>query len=402
MSATSDSRSASDFNTAGVAQEYVTVAERPSPDLITDDPCLIRLPDGDLLATWTFRGTHGPWKTANPQRFQLARSGDDGRTWRRLNPLEINMGQPFLHQGRLYLLGNGLRRRDIIIGASDDGGESWTPFQTVAHGYFWNAPTGNAIKDGVLYRAFGTGPSENMDAGAWPGIVVVAGDLSSDLLDPKSWRLSNPLDYPGTPPGLRRPSYMPGAIPYTFDDHWLEPNVVDIRGRLSVLVRVRIATYATTNIAAVCDLEDGGGDLRLSFGEFVALPGAQNKFHIVYDEPSDLFWMVSNTATDSLNVLGHGAKLWEQKFKSGLGNERRIVLLHYSLDARNWLQAACLAITPNPLQSFHYVTPHIDGDDLLLLSRTSVRAVNQHDSDLITFHRLNQFRTLAVDLHPRL
>jgi hypothetical protein len=57
-------------------------------------------------------------------------------------------------------------------------------------------------------------------------------------------------------------------------------------------------------------------------------------------------------------------------------------------------------MSANPLQSFHYAAPLIDGDDLLIISRTSRDANNQHDSDLVTFHRVADFRRLALDLRP--
>ena len=91
-----------------LAPGYVVVGAVPSDDLITDDPALVRLPSGRLLATFTFRGTRGPNAQSNPQRFRLARSADEGRTWQQLAPLEINMGLPFVYDGALYLLGNGL------------------------------------------------------------------------------------------------------------------------------------------------------------------------------------------------------------------------------------------------------------------------------------------------------
>jgi hypothetical protein len=85
-----------------------------------------------------------------------------------------------------------------------------------------------------------------------------------------------------------------------------------------------------------------------------------------------------------------------------MGNERRILVLMYSLDCLNWFQAGCVGMWKSPLRSFHYVFPLIDGPDLLILSRTSVNAPNQHDSDLITFHRVRSFRDLALDLHPEM
>jgi len=75
---------------------------------------------------------------------------------------------------------------------------------------------------------------------------------------------------------------------------------------------------------------------------------------------------------------------------------------YFLLDALNWFQAGCIARYPSHLQSFHYAGPMIDGEDLLLLVRTSKDAPNQHDSDLMTFHRVRDFRSLALDLHATL
>ena len=44
--------------------------------------------------------------------------------------------------------------------------------------------------------------------------------------------------------------------------------------------------------------------------------------------------------------------------------------------------------------------PLIDGQDLLIVSRTSRNGRDQHDNDLITFHRFPDFRSLALNLFP--
>jgi hypothetical protein len=77
-------------------------------------------------------------------------------------------------------------------------------------------------------------------------------------------------------------------------------------------------------------------------------------------------------------------------------------MLLYSLDALNWFQAGCIAIARKLRQSFMYACPLIDGDDLLILSRTSHDARDQHDADLSTFHRVSDFRSLALDIHPEI
>ena len=75
-------------------------------------------------------------------------------------------------------------------------------------------------------------------------------------------------------------------------------------------------------------------------------------------------------------------------------------MLHYSLDAQNWFPAGVLAMWPRETQAFNYCTPVIEGEEFLFVSRTSQYAINQHDNDRITFHRLNNFRKTAVNLIP--
>ena len=167
-------------------------------------------------------------------------------------------------------------------------------------------------------------------------------------------------------------------------------------------MRVRIAQYATSNICAICDLVDDGKKLHLKFTQFSSMPGGQHKFHIIYDDVSRLFWSPVNLATDSQNSQGLAHKLWKMRWHSGMGNERRFLMLYYSLDALNWFQACCIAMSTKPLQSFMYAAPLVDGDDMLILSRTSKNGRNQHDADLITFHRIRDFRSLALNLFPEL
>lgn len=112
-----------------------------------------------------------------------------------------------------------------------------------------------------------------------------------------------------------------------------------------------------------------------------------------------LYWMVANAVTDHLQ----DRKPLAARGFSGVrpSDERCILNLSYSLDAFNWFCAGTVAMSPDPLESFSYASLLIDGDDLLVLSRTSLGGKNQHDTNLITFHRVHGFRSLALDLRPR-
>lgn len=90
----------------------------------------------------------------------------------------------------------------------------------------------------------------------------------------------------------------------------------------------------------------------------------------------------------------------ETGYTGGPGNERRRLYLHYSIDALNWFPAGCVARWQDSVaRSFMYPSAVIDGDDLVVLSRTSRDSGDQHDADLCTVHRISDFRSLAMDLH---
>jgi hypothetical protein len=95
---------------------------------------------------------------------------------------------------------------------------------------------------------------------------------------------------------------------------------------------------------------------------------------------------------DELKGKYHGAPIG--------GNDRRFLMLMYGVDGLNWFPAGCIAQAAKLSQSFMYPRPQIDGDDLVVLARTSIDAPNHHDADHATFHRVRDFRRLALNLVP--
>ncbi len=386
----------------GLGADYVVVDRWGFDDrqVLSDAPSLVRLPDGALLCAYPRIGDR---QTGNLRVF---RSEDDGQTWQQVpDRVAFSSGRLFLHEGKVYYLGIGpsSHRDRIQISRSEDGGRSWAAPVTLFEGRFYCTSTAMVIDGGTLYWAYGTSPFNA------PGsrIVAVAGNLDGDLLDPDQWRISNKLAFPPDEATtvLDRPGFEGASR--KGDNHWLEPNVVKVGDRLLLLVRCRISRYHTSGIAGVAELEDVDGELQLSFAQFHPLPGAQCQFHIVHDDQSGLFWMTSNPVTNSQDLEYYR---WLQSLNpkrgtvgfrgAGSGAERRILGLYYSLDALNWFQAGIVAMSRNPMRGFHYTTPLVDGDDLLIVSRTASGDFNQHDNDMITFHRVQDFRTLAVELRP--
>ncbi len=73
-------------------------------------------------------------------------------------------------------------------------------------------------------------------------------------------------------------------------------------------------------------------------------------------------------------------------------------MLMYGLDGLNWFPAGCVARAGRLRQSFMYASQVVDGDDLVIVSRSSVDAHSRHDADYCTFHRVRNFRRLAMNL----
>ena len=372
-----------------LAQDYVVVTRTPDKRICTCGPGLVKLPGGDLLATVPFWPRNAGGLTSE---VRLARSSDGGRSWSQLPPLPYFTATPWVHDGALYLfthrVGTEFRNDDLVLLGSDDGGQTWSEPVTLFQGHYWNCPTGIVVKDGRVYRAF-----DQLDVSG-RAERVAAGELGSDLMDPRSWRISNAVAFPGVPQTLIRPGTRGNS-------RWLEPNVVDVAGRMILISRVEVAAMTTAGIAGVCDLSDDGNELHLKFTQFYPIPGGQNKLHVIHDPVSKLFWTPATLVTDSQDQFGFcRAARRRGEFAGSGGNERRILMLMYSLDALNWFQAGCIAMAAKLRQSFMYACPLIDGDDLLILSRTSRDARDQHDADLCTFHRISNFRRLALNVFP--
>lgn len=125
---------------------------------------------------------------------------------------------------------------------------------------------------------------------------------------------------------------------------------------------------------------------------YVPCPGGQMKFHILYDDVTSLFWLLSSQATDSMT---RPESLPEDRFNLP-NNERHRLVLHFSKNCVDWCFAGRVADSGADKQARHYASMSIDGDDLHVLSRSGdARAHGPHDGNLITFHTVNDFRALV-------
>ena len=384
-------------NVQPLAQDFVVAAQVPDATrYFFHDPNLTRLDDGTLLIAAP------QWRRRRSDRERCLRilsSDNGGQVWEELPTLPFEEGTPFVLDGQLLMFVQEKSHRDFQIVRSDDGGRSWTPPRTVIEGPVWNISTAMVALADTVYWAM----DHDLPNADHNGKVMVRLDRRMSPLDPNAWSMSNVVDPPELPSALTQKLFPEGNRPqvsgwWTHPFVWLEPNTVEVGGRIRVFTRCVIDQYATAHTAGVLDYDLQAH--RLSFTQFASWPGGQCKFFVIHDRPHAMYWMLGNLVTNSQDLLGWRERMRETGYHGGPGNERRWLFLHYSIDCLNWFPAGCVARWPsNVHRSFMYPSAVVDGEDLVVLSRTSRDASDQHDADLCTIHRIRGFRHLAMDLH---
>lgn len=347
-------------------------------------PSLVRLPDGDLLATHDYFGpgaprTHeGEWGLTS-----VYRSSDNGDTWTEVNHI---MGcfwaGLFQHHGSVYLLGVSQEYGSVVIRRSDDGGLSWThpadqktgllfrggPFRQAPN--YHTAPVPVLVDGGRLYRAM-----EDCDPCVWGSgfrTCVISAPEDADLLDAASWRMSNKLAFD--------PAWVPprwGQVPVP---GWLEGNVVKTPGG-DLWNVLRVNSEPAVDKAAVVRIEDEGRHVTFNPSDgFIDFPGGMTKFTIRRHAPTGIYLTLSNNNTDP-------SAPWQ----------RNVLSLHASADLLTWRHVATLLEDDSGLPwvestrrtGFQYVDWQFDSGGIIYVVRTAYGgAHNYHDANRITFHRL--------------
>jgi hypothetical protein len=375
-----------------LAQEYTIATKVPEKGFFVHDPAMTVLPNGKfVVASPIWRRPARP--SERNKYIAVSVSEDKGRTWTKVCEKPWAEAALYVIEKRLYMFTQLATWEGVWVTASDDDGKTWLDPVEVIKGapgrQHWNLQVNIVIKDGWLY--WGNGK-------AYQAMGAVACNLRKGILNPDAWRASEVVEMP-IPVEVTSGQFKDGSTM-----RCLEGNVVVVGGNLLVIARAVINRYGTANMAAVFDLKNEDDKLNLTFRQLYPLPGGQCKFYILWDEPSQMFWMASNYPTNSQDLI-HAARRFPNAYQTGarsLREDRRIMMLSYSLDSLNWFTAGCIAMAEKMNQSFMYPSMVIDGDDIAVLSRTGRDSGDYHDADLATFHRVRNFRSLALDIFPKL
>lgn len=408
-----------------LAQDYVIVGQSPDPEKIPlYTPSICRLDSGRLAASYE-QGKEG--KANGAQHVQILTSDDHGQTWTLRGNTRITHGRIFRCGSSLYLLGH---EGDLTITRSDDNGETWSPAVPLTKGESWHGTAGNVwYKGDHVYLVMEQRVAK--DIKAWPvgelAPVLLRAKVGDDLTKRESWSFSSRLPFCDALAGYKEnnPQTDYFGVPFFQQSYpdaapihgklkmppmgWLEGNVIQLNDpdhywydptghTFHLFLR---AHTGGTGYGAMCKVvENDDGTMTTSLETvpsgkkilFLPMPGGQMRFHVLYDDKTKLYWLLSSQSIDSMT---RAEKLPPDRYNLP-NNERHRLVLHFSKNMVDWCFAGLVATGDSPGQARHYASMDIDGNDLVILSRSGdAKAKSAHEGNLITFHRVKNFRDLV-------
>lgn len=410
-----------------LANEFITLYESPDPlRIYAYSPGLVRLSDGRLVATMDQggagvidlpgpKGVRGEGKNAWQGRVWT--SDDGGQTWAARSLFPFMHARPFVAGEAVYVLGHDA---DLCVMRSDDGGVTWGDPVFLTEGQHWHQSACNVHYRGDWVYLVMERRTRFRHAG-WPvselAPVLMRARVNDDLTRRESWSYASELSFyelADKPALVPVPLWADGAVDSAGKrvmnpPGWLETNVVefadpghvwhDPQGRtLHLWMR---AHTGGTNLACIAKVVEGeNGQMRTELERtpagdevlYVPCPGGHMRFHMLWDAIGQRYWLLSSVATDSMR---RPDDLPPERYNLP-NNERHILGLYFSRNCLDWCFAGVVARGETPQQARHYASMVVDGDDLLVLSRSGdERAKSAHDGNLITLHRVRAFRQLA-------
>ncbi|MFV0469173.1 MAG: sialidase family protein [Dysgonomonas sp.] len=334
-------------------------------------PSIVILPNGDYLSTHNYFGSK-----SNPSSY-VYRSTDKGLTWNFLYELNnfTNMNL-FVVSDVLYSIGFTASSGQMHIRKSTDNGASWSIPTTSQNGIilnqnlYSNAPQNVVIHNNRIWYALN-------DVGSAPTgwgkdkVFMMSAPADADLLDANNWTKTN---------------YLQGIWQY---GGWLEPCAVAApNGKLYIMPRVDYRDVPEKS--ALIEVSDDCTSLSFDPAkDYFDFPGGCKKFTVKYDPVSKMYWTLSNYIP--------------KQFEGGnVERSRNTLALSCSPDLKCWKIKGIVAQGSDiALDGFQYVDWLFDGNDMTAAVRTSYYdgmggADNCHNSNLLTFHRVNDFRNFST------
>jgi|GEM_PF-497832 len=374
------------------------IAQSPNPlSRSYASPSIVVLPDGSYVVSHDYTGTVS----------SIYRSTDNGVTWSFTTQVpNCHWATLFVHNSALYLMGTAKSFGDVVIYKSLDGGYSWTraidnTSGLLLSGRYHTGPVPVVVHNGRVWRAYEESPDPDNERDFHA--FVLSAPANSDLLDASNWTKSNILRFDESWLNAKRPNWFEGNIVVTPSG-----SVVDFM-RLETWQAVGGGMPITTGgatglqryeVAAKISVSADGS--TVSFGntaaEYAHFPGAESKFTIRYDATSGKYW----TIVSKISVF---TDTWETYNLPS--HQRNVLALYSSSDLISWDHKYDIIkwnegypVKTWDVFGFQYADWQFQGNDIVAVSRTAWYGERYHNANLITFHRITNFRTKQLSDSP--
>ena len=341
-------------------------------------PCIVKLPSGKLLCSMDLHSRIG-----GKNHAFIFKSEDNGETWNYVTELSpCFWGKLFVHRDKLYMLAVAGEYGDIIIGCSEDEGETWSAPAHIVHGvhrdYGGHKASVPVIEhNGRLYTAFEYGTWEEYNFYH----CLLSIDADADLMKPENWIFTEPAPVKTGIEGMSQALYTVA----------IEGNAVVLPDdNVYVMLRFDPIHCLKWEINRTLLVKSNPEDLEapLTFDRLVDMPaGVRNKFVIYKDPVTGYYFSVCNK--------------WEPGYHC-----RWFLVLAVSKDCVNWTDVLTFADARKDVQygvkgnGYSYPDFTFDGEDIIAVSRTAVNKPHgQHDNNYITFHRIKNYKQYIPEEH---
>jgi hypothetical protein len=419
-----------------VSDEEQVIFDSTDPDkYFAYGPSVIRSKKGSLLISFDIGGNPEDLPdyrvlsyTKQKMVCRIIRRGVEPTEFNHVASFAICHARLFQVDQSIYLLGHNGR---LQISKSADDGLTWSSLHEITESDGWHGSACNVVtSNGRLYLAMERRSDLSIRGWNVAGLSphILSASLSSDLLDHRSWTISNSysfnelfeherFSYFGLPfmsTGYKFPvhSFINNKVVKSSPMGWLEGNIVKIldenhiwfdpHGRtLYLFLRTNTAGVGYAAVLKVVEVEEEGRHelytelARAPSGEpltFLLFPGGHAKFFILYDEPSERFWLCGNQPSDSMVKM----QRMNRKRYNLPNNERNRLVLYHSKNAMDWIFSGAVSIGPCEQAARNYPAMYIDNKDLLIVSRAGdERAIDSQYSNQIRIHTVKDFRDLV-------
>jgi len=329
-------------------------------------PSVIELENGRILVS------HDVFYHDMAQNISFVYYSDNkGMNWHYMSLLEgCFWGKLFIYSDRLFMLANLHEYGDLVLYESHDKGWTWNRKCTIIEG--GNKYTGGPHKGPMPVLEHNGRIWTAVEFGSWHlgghscGYITAAGDIAKK----ENWTVSDFTPYDPSWTGTAR-GKSSGCI---------EGNIV-IRpdGRMVDFLRYGIEQCEPNIGKAIClSIDQDNPGKAPEYFKTVDFTGNHSKFAIKYDKSTKRFWSIVNRA-DRISP-----------------KRRNELVLVSSADTENWVIEKTLMdyehsgwYEDRNFVGFQYVDFIFCDDEILFVSRTALNgALNYHDSNCITFHKV--------------